>query len=90
MYTKAYMIKFNMLFATEARANFFQLLKMVAQGEDVIVINKDSGLKFKITLLNEEVKSGKQFALKQLANVSLKSMSPNEIKKIVANRLSDE
>lgn len=84
------MVKFNMLFATEARANFFQLLKMVASGEDVIVINKDSGQKFKITLLNDELKSGKQQALKQLADANLKSMSPEAIKKIVENRLNDE
>lgn len=84
------MIKFNMLFATEARANFFQLLKMVASGEDVVVINKDSGQKFKITLLSNEVKTTKQSALKQLANANLKSMSAEDIKKITKNRLNDE
>ena len=78
-----------MVFATEARANFFKLLRMVAQGEDVIVINKDSGQKFKISLLKEELKSGKQSILKQLGDANLKSKTPDEIEKIIESRLGE-
>lgn len=84
------MIRLNMLFATEARDNFFQLLKMVAQGEDVVIVNKDNGLKFKVTLLDNRPKSNKQSALKQLAEANLKSMDPQEIKRIVKDRFMNE
>lgn len=83
------MIRFNMFFATEARIRFFQLLRMAAHGEDVIVINKDSGQKFKISMLAEEVKPGKQTILKQLSDANLKSKSPEEIKKIIENKLAE-
>lgn len=79
-----------MVFASEARTHFFKILRLVSQGEDVIVINKDSGQKFKITRLEEESKSGKQLILKQLAETNLKSKSPEEIKKIIENKLNEE
>ncbi|MBI2020711.1 type II toxin-antitoxin system prevent-host-death family antitoxin [Candidatus Daviesbacteria bacterium] len=84
------MLRLNMFYATEARTKFFKLIKMVAQGEEVIVINKDSGFKIKLVPLDAEISSGKKSILKQLADADFKSKSPEEIKRIIENRLNNE
>lgn len=76
-----------MFFASEARANLFKLLKMAQEGESVIIVNKDTNQKFRLSLMEEESQSGKEIVLNQLANIDFKSKSPTEIKKIIQDKL---
>ncbi len=82
------MISLKMFFASEARANLFKLLKMAEKGEAVVIVNKDTNQKFKLSLMEEEGQSGKEILLSQLAKVDFKSKSPSEIKNIIQDKLS--
>ncbi len=78
-----------MFYASEARAHLYKLLKMVASGEDVIILNKESNQKFKVSLITEREESEKLAILRQLANANFKSKSPENIKKIIENKYSE-
>ncbi len=77
------MLSLKVFFVSEARAQLFKLLKMVEQGEDVVVVNKENNAKFKISLLKEEAQTKKHPLLKKLASSNLKSKSPQDIKRIL-------
>lgn len=83
------MISFKMFYAAEARAQLYKLLKMVASGEDVIILNKESQQKFKVSLITDRAESEKLAILKQFANTNFKSNSPENIKKIIENKYSE-
>lgn len=83
------MISLKMFYASEARAQLYKLLKMVASGEDVIILNKESNQKFKVSLVTDRKESEKLALLRQLANSNLKSRSPEKIKKIIENKYSE-
>lgn len=74
------MVSLKMFFASGARANLFKLLKMVQEGEDVVIVNKDTNQKFKLSLINGDRESNKEAILNQLASLNSKSKSPQEIK----------
>lgn len=81
------MISLKMFFASEARANLFKLLKIAEEGEDVVIVNKDTNQKFKLSLIEEGEQQNKEAILNQLVNLNFKSKSPQEIKKIIENKL---
>lgn len=82
------MISLKMFFASEARANLFKLLKMVEGGEDVVIVNKDTSQKFRLSLIEEEPQANKEVILNQLASLDFKSKSPEEIKRIIQEKIS--
>ncbi len=82
------MISLKMFFASEARANLFKLLKMVESGEDVVIVNKDTSQKFRLSLIEEELQVSKGVILNQLASLDFKSKSPEEIKRIIQEKIS--
>lgn len=82
------MISLKMFFVSEARANLFKLLKMVANGEDVVIVNKDSSQKFRLSLIEEETQANKEAILNQLASLNFKSKSPEQIKEIIQEKIS--
>lgn len=82
------MISLKMFFASEARANLFKLLKMVESGEDVVIVNKDTSQKFRLSLIEEEPQANKEVILNQLASLNFKSKSPEEIKRIIQEKIS--
>lgn len=82
------MISLKMFFASEARANLFKLLKMVQEGEDVVIVNKDTNQKFKLSLIEKSELQNKETILNQLANLNFKSKSPREIKRIIQNKVA--
>lgn len=82
------MISLKMFFVSEARANLFKLLKMVEGGEDVVIVNKDTSQKFRLSLIEEELQSNKEVILNQLTGLNFKSKSPVEVKRIIQDKLS--
>ena len=74
--------------ATQARQNFFKLLKLVSQGREAVIIKKDDNVRFKITLFEEKDKVNKKFLLKKMEAVNLKSKPWKEAKKIIETRLA--
>mgnify|MGYP001565263612 CR=1 FL=1 len=83
------MINLKILSATEARTNLFKILKMVALGDEVIIVKKDTNQKFKINLLPETNKLEKKSALKELTQSNLKTKKWSEIEEILETRLND-
>lgn len=74
--------------ATQARQNFFKLLKLVSQGEEAIIIKKDDNARFKVILFEEKDKVNKKLLLKKIAQVNLKSKPWKEAKEIIETRLA--
>lgn len=74
--------------ATQARQNFFKLLKLVSQGREAVIIKKDDNVRFKITLFEEKDKVNKKFLLKKMEAVNFKSKPWKEAKKIIETRLA--
>jgi hypothetical protein len=82
------MISLKILNATEARAHFFKILKMAASGEDVIIVNKETSQRFKISLLEEDQLSEKEAVLKEMAGINFKSQSPEKMREILLKKYS--
>lgn len=81
-----YMLNQRVVSATAARANFFNLLERAENGEDVIIVKKDSKKKFKLVKIKDNPKPNKELIIKQMGEIGLRFMSPEEIKKILVNR----
>lgn len=77
----------KLLNATEARKNFYQLLKQVSSGEEVFIENTDTGEKFQIvksTPLSHTVDKLELLdKLLEAAPTGMPDLSPEEIKKII-------
>lgn len=69
--------------ATEARQNFFELLKSVEKGQDAIILKKDQGIRFRITLEKPEKKKDYKKILKEMGQIGLKITSWKKAKKII-------
>lgn len=80
------MISLKMFFASEARASLFKLLKMVEGGDDVVILNRETNRKFRLSLVNEEGTSDKEIILHQLLDLNFRSKPPKEIKKIIQDK----
>jgi hypothetical protein len=82
------MISLKVLYAAEARAHFFKILKMAATGEEVIIVNKETNQRFKISLLEEGQTAEKEAILKEMAGINFKSQSPEKIREILLKKYS--
>ena len=70
--------------ATEARQNFFELLRMVEEGKEPIVVKKDKNIRFKMTMIKEKRKEKNiDKILKEMGDIGLKTMPWKKMKKII-------
>lgn len=70
--------------ATEARQNFFELLRMVEEGKEPIVVKKDKNIKFKMTMIKGKKKEKNiDKILKEMGDIGLKTMPWKKMKKII-------
>lgn len=76
--------------ASEARANLFKIFRLVAKGEEVVIINKDTDQKFKVSLFEEEEENDTEAILKEMANINIKALSPQEIKQVILTKYDDK
>lgn len=81
-----HMLNTKTFYVSEARSKLFEILRLVAKGEDIILYNKDTDLKYRVTL-HKAAKKNKKALLKKATKVNLTSMSPEEMKKIFESRL---
>jgi len=82
MYTM-YMNGKTIFTPTEARQNFFAILRLVEKGNNAIIIKKNSGERFIFTRLpKKKVEKNKNMA-EALGNIGFKSMPIKKMKKII-------
>ena len=70
---------------TEARQNFFELLRMVEEGKEPVIIKKDRNIKFKMIIFKEEKKK-KNFdkILKEMGEIGLPALPIKKMNKILS------
>lgn len=73
--------------STEARQKFFQLLRMAEEGHEPIIIKKDRGVAFKVSMIKTKKKEDIDDILKKFGDIQIKTMSPKKMKKIFSSRL---
>ena len=70
--------------ATEARQNFFELIRMAEKGKEPIVVKKDKNIRFKMTMIKEKKqKRNIDKILKEMGEIGLKTMPWKKMKKII-------
>jgi len=70
--------------ATEARQNFFELLRMAEAGKEPIVMKKDSRIKFKIVRTQAKKMKDKMKIVREMGKIGLKTLPINQINKILS------
>lgn len=70
--------------ATEARQNFFELLRMAEAGKEPIVIKKDSQIEFKIVKTQAKKMKDKMKIVKEMGKIGLKTLPIEQINKILS------
>jgi len=73
----------KILNATEARKNFYQLLKQVSAGGEVFIENTDTGEKFQLVKAAKKPKKDIDQLLEEMGKIGLKSMPIEDMKKIL-------
>jgi len=70
---------------TEARQNFFELLRMVEDGKEPVILKKNRNIKFKMIIFKEEKKK-KNFdkVLKEMGEIGLPALPIKKINKILS------
>jgi len=71
--------------ATDLRKQLFKVFKMIDNGEDITIIKRDSGKKYKIIPVKEDHKDMAKIA-KEMGEIGFKSPSIKEMKKIFESR----
>lgn len=73
---------------TEARKEFFNILKAAENGKSVIIRTKKSFLQFKLEKVNKLTKKEKLKALDRITNlnVDLGGITPEEMNKIISTK----
>ncbi|MBI2594025.1 hypothetical protein HYW44_05290 [Candidatus Daviesbacteria bacterium] len=85
------MINFKIFNASEARVNLFKIFRMVAQGEEVVIVNKDTDQKFKVSLFEDErLEDDTEAVLQEMAKINIKALSPKEIREIILTKYDDK
>ena len=77
------MILPKVLNATEARKNFYQLLKQVSSGAEILIENTDTGEKFQLVKAQKVPKKDIEQILQEMGNIGIKTMPIEEMKKIL-------
>lgn len=77
--------------ASEARTNLFKIFKMVASGSEVVIINKDTDQKFKVSLFEDEKSEDDiEAILREMAKINIKALSPKEVREIILTKYDDK
>lgn len=71
---------------TDLRNQIFKVLRMVDEGVEVTIIKKDSNKSYKIIPVKGPPKKDIMKIAKQMGDIGIKSMSPQEMKKIFETR----
>ncbi|PIP63563.1 hypothetical protein CO165_01230 [Candidatus Roizmanbacteria bacterium CG_4_9_14_3_um_filter_33_18] len=73
--------------ATEARQNFFELLRMAEEGKEPIVTRKNNSVRFKMTVIKEKKKEKNiNKILKEMGEIHMPILSIKKINKILSTR----
>lgn len=75
--------------ATEARTKLFDLLKRAENGEEVIIVKKDSNKRFRLESIKEAHQKDIVKIAKEMGEINFPFMSPQEIKKIVLTKYDE-
>lgn len=70
--------------ATEARQNFFELLRMVEAGKEPIVVKKDSRIEFKIVKTQSKKMKDKMKIVREMGKIGLRTLPIEQINKILS------
>ena len=71
--------------ATEARQNFFELLRMAEKGKEPIVVKKANNIRFKMTMIKEKRKKKNiDKILKEMGEIHMPILSIKKINKILS------
>lgn len=70
--------------ATEARQNFFELLRMAEAGKEPIVVKKDSKIEFKIVKNQTKKMKDKMKIVSEMGKIGLKTLPIEQINKILS------
>lgn len=71
--------------ATEARQNFFELLRMAEEGKEPIVTKKDSRTRFKIIKTQAKKVKDKMKIVEAMGKIGLKALPIEQMKKIFSS-----
>lgn len=71
--------------ATEARQNFFELLRMAEEGKEPIVVKKDSRTRFKIIKTQVKKVKDKMKIVEEMGKIGLKALPIKQMNKIFAS-----
>lgn len=71
--------------ATEARQNFFELLRMAEEGKEPIVVKKDSRTRFKIIKTQAKKVKDKMKIVEAMGKIGLKALPIEQMKKIFSS-----
>ncbi len=77
------MLNLKIVNATEARNNFYRLLKAVANGEQIIIEHTETGKKFELKKIDHAPQPDKVELIKKMGQIGLKSLPIQEIKQIL-------
>lgn len=75
--------------ATQARANLFDLLKRAENGEEVIIVKKDSNKRFRLESIKEARQKDIVKIAKEMGEINFPFISPQEIKKIILTKYDE-
>ena len=82
-----YMIKQKIFSTTEARQNFFKILKLVEDGTNAIIEKRDTNKRYSLTfVIPKKVKKREITHKWDQIDLNLKGMEWKQIKKIMNNR----
>lgn len=70
--------------ATEARQNFFELLRMAEEGKEPIVVKKDTDSEFRIIKNEVKKRKDKMRIVEEMGRIGLKTVPMKQMKKILA------
>lgn len=72
--------------ATEARQNFFTLLKTVQKGQEVIIVKNDDRTRFKLSLVTKKPKKNLMKIVERMGEIGLETGPWQEMKKIILTK----
>lgn len=72
--------------ATQARQKFFDLLRLAEEGVEPVIVKKDRGTEFKLSVVKRRKKKDKLKILEEMGKIGLKSGTPEEIKAILVSK----
>lgn len=72
---------------TEARQNFFTLLKLAAQGKEIHIKNKTVLFRFELKEVNKQREKKRKKAFDDMMQLDIASLSMTKLKQVLDSRL---